>query len=368
MSASIIYSVSASDNRHNKIISGRIGSPLAALVILVSMITFHNAQSQSLNTALRIGSSGYDAGEDIVLDAAGNSYVTGRFSGTADFDPGAGVFNLTSAGGEDAFVAKYTATGQLSWAIGFGGTSGDLGHGIGLDAAGNVYVMGRFVGTVDVDPSGTFNLTSNGGLDTFVAKYTTSGTLLWAFAFGGTLDDAGEDLAVDPAGNVYLTGGIQGTVDFDPGPGVTEFTSSGDLDIFRAKYSTAGALLWAYVAPDALQDNQRGFRMVVDAAGYSYVTGWFKRNPVVGNVNGEQIISNGESDAWIGKFDSAGNNGTSGSPSPWTTPATRLAAGLSRTQSISTPAPVCSTFRGMRSTMVISPNTIHQATWCGLSC
>ncbi|MEZ4702244.1 MAG: PKD domain-containing protein [Rhodothermales bacterium] len=264
------------------------------------------ANGQTLDYFARMGSSSYDAGEDLVLDAAGNTYLTGRFMNTVDFDPGPGIFNLTSAGGEDVFVASYDASGGFRWALGFGDTGADLGHGIALDAAGNVYVMGRFTGTADLDPDGVHTITSNGELDTFVAKYTNDGHFVWGFSFGGEIDDAGEDIAVDPSGQVYLTGGIQGTVDFDPGPGVAEFTSTGDLDIFRVKYSTDGEYLWAYVAPDAQIDNQRGFRMVVDDAGYSYVTGWFKRNPVVGTTGGEQIHSNGESDAWIGKFDPDG--------------------------------------------------------------
>jgi PKD repeat protein len=287
------------------------GTPWRVAPILSVIFALHAiiqpVAGQTLDQAIRVGGTGYDAGEDIDLDASGNSYVTGRFSGAADFDPGAGTFNLTSAGGEDVFVAKYSTAGQLQWAFGIGETGTDLGHGIGLDGNGHIYVSGRFTGTVDFNPQGTFNLTSAGGLDNFVAKYTVDGTFLWAIRYGGLEDDAGEDHAVDPAGNVYVTGGIQGTVDFDPGPGVTEFTSSGDLDIYRAKYDPNGSLVWAYVAPASTNDNQRGFRLVSDAVGYTYITGWFKNSPQVDNVGGGTITSNGESDAWIGKFDPAGN-------------------------------------------------------------
>ena len=129
--------------------------------------------------AKRLGGASSDYGYSIAVDSSGNVYTTGYFEGTADFDPGAGTSNLTSAGSGDVFVSKLDSSGALVWAKGFGGTSNDRGQSIAVDSSGNVYTTGYFAGTVDFDPgAGTSNLTSAGGDDVFVLKLTSSGEAL----------------------------------------------------------------------------------------------------------------------------------------------------------------------------------------------
>ena len=93
--------------------------------------------------------------------------------------------------------AQFTA----QWVNGIGSTGGDIAYGIATDANGNVIITGNFSNTVDFDPGpGTFNLTANNG-DGFIAKYSATGSFLWAFALGGSDSDIGEALATDAAGN-----------------------------------------------------------------------------------------------------------------------------------------------------------------------
>ncbi len=133
--------------------------------------------------------------------------------------------------------------GALLWAIGMGGTGSDLGSDVEVDAAGNVVVTGRFSTSVDFDPgAGQTVLTTKGGTDAFVARYTTAGALDWVRQFGGSLGDAGNGVDLDAAGNVVVTGYFSGTVDFDPGTGVSNLTSAGDNDIFVVELSAAGGL------------------------------------------------------------------------------------------------------------------------------
>lgn len=102
---------------------------------------------------------------------SGNVYVTGVFQGTVDFDTGPSTYNLTSAGDKDVFVAKYSATGTLVWAISLGGTGTDTGNGIAVSSSGNVYVVGGFSNTATFGSgSATVSLTSAGSTDAFVAK------------------------------------------------------------------------------------------------------------------------------------------------------------------------------------------------------
>jgi hypothetical protein len=117
------------------------------------------------------GSSGTEAGYDVAVDGQGNVYTAGYFQGTADFDPGAGTVNLTSAGFEDVFVSKLDPFGNFVWAKRMGDSGRDEGHGVAVDGQGSVYTTGFFEGKVDFDPgAGTFSLTSAGSADVFVSK------------------------------------------------------------------------------------------------------------------------------------------------------------------------------------------------------
>jgi hypothetical protein len=106
-------------------------------------------------------SSGITFGSNTATDADGNIYSTGTFTGTFDADPGAGTFNLVSAGGDDIYVRKLDSGGNFVWAKQFGSTGVDQGHYISIDGSDNIDVIGTFSGTVDFDPgAGTNNLTS----------------------------------------------------------------------------------------------------------------------------------------------------------------------------------------------------------------
>src|SRR5690606_23904636 len=141
--------------------------------------------------------------------------------GTVDFDPGVGVYNLTSLGYDDIFIQKLDSNGDFLWAKRMGSTGSNIGHSIAVDTAGNVYTTGTFGGTVDFDPGvGTFNLTSAGGVDIFIQKLDSNGDFLWAKRMGGIGREQGSSITIDALGNVYTTGSFEEEVDFDPGVGI----------------------------------------------------------------------------------------------------------------------------------------------------
>jgi hypothetical protein len=179
-----------------------------------------------------------------------------------------------------------------------GGTNSSGGSGLAVDSAGNAFVTGHFVGTAAF---GTTNLTSAGQGDMFAAKYDTTGTLLWVAQAGGTNFANGSGIAADGTGNCYVTGAFSGVAWFGP----TEVVGSlafANSDIFVAKYDASGNLLWVRHAGGG-QDGGSG--IAVDPNGNSYVTGGLSYNATFGNVtlggyDSRTII-------FLVKYDTAGN-------------------------------------------------------------
>src|SRR5690606_11782523 len=123
--------------------------------------------------------------------------------------------------------------GTYIWVKSLGGQSTNLGKDIVLDAAANVYVTGFFQGTADLNPGrGMNNCTSNGGCDIFVLKLDVNGTYVWAKTMGGSGDDFGNGITIDPSGHLYTVGEFSNTVDFDPNAGVVNLSSNGSYDVF----------------------------------------------------------------------------------------------------------------------------------------
>jgi len=258
--------------------------------------------------AKKMGGPAMDQGYSISLDAAGNSYITGYFELTADFDPGPGVYNLTSVGSMDIFVAKLDTAGNFEWAVSMGASGIDKGYSVSADAAGNVYATGYFVGTVDFDPSaGTYNLTA-ADYDGFISKLDPSGNLLWAKQINSNSYLYSFSVDIDGAGNVYTTGSFAGTGDFDPGAGVFNLTSSGNIsmDIFILKLNAAGNFIWAKKMDGNGTDHGRSIHC--DAFGNVYTSGNFSGSVDFDPGAGSFLLTSAAAyDIFISKLDSAGN-------------------------------------------------------------
>ncbi len=256
--------------------------------------------------AKSMGGTSDDNGLSLALDASGNVYTTGYFFGTADFDPGAPIFNLISLGDEDIFISKLDASGNFVWAKSMGGTLGDISNAIEIDASGNIYTTGVFQGTTDFDPGiGTFTIAGSLNGDVYVSKWNSSGNFTWAQSFSGTVGDNGTSIALDATG-VYVSGYFSATVDFDPGPGVSNLISNGNQDIFIAKLSVSGIYIWAKNIGGS--NNDFGNSIKVDGLGNVYTTGGFDGtvdfDPGVGTST---ITSSGGTDVFISKLNVFGN-------------------------------------------------------------
>ena len=238
-----------------------------------------NPTGSALVYAGFLGGSGIDVGNGIAVDGAGNAYVTGETSSAAaTFPETTGVFQAANGGDIDAFVAKVNPTGSALVYAGFlGGSGDDVGHGIAVDGAGNAYVTGYTTSTAATFPetTGVFQAANGGGIDAFVAKVNPAGSaLVYAGFLGGSGDDVGHGIAVDGAGNAYVTGSTDSAADtFPETTGVFQAANGGGDDAFVAKVNPTGsALVYAGFLGGSGFDLGNG--IAVDGAGNAYVTGY----------------------------------------------------------------------------------------------
>jgi|LakMenEpi03Aug12_release.lakeMendotaPanAssembly.Ray.scaffolds.fasta_scaffold00005_208 hypothetical protein len=319
--------------------------------------------------AKSVGTSGRETVNSIVLDKLGNLYITGFFEGTADFDPGPGVANLTKVGnGRDFYFAKYDSNGNYIWAKNLGGGNSDVGNSITIDSVGNVHIAGSFFGILDFDlgpgtatlssgvfvaeydangnymwarslPSngfhdalsvkvdalgntyvtgfyqGTMNFdfgantyTINGGNQSiFLAKYDKLGNYKWAKSIGIAGYCEGHEICLDENRNIYLTGTHSGTTDFDPGPSTSTITPAGFGDVFFAKYDSLGNYLWA----KSIGNNgwQESYTIVTDKNKSIYLSGYYTGAMDFDPSSGAATMSTTASgpDIFLAKYDSIGN-------------------------------------------------------------
>jgi hypothetical protein len=184
------------------------------------------------------------------------------------------------------------------WAVPAGGANGDTGSAIAVDGAGNSYVTGTFRGPAIFGTNAVSGAVTNSNDDVFVAKYDPEGNPLWIRTAGGTGTDNGNGIAVDTAGSCYVTGNFEGTARF----GSTNLTAVGWYDVFAAKYDRDGNLLWVTQAGGTSYDV--GSAIAVDKDQESYVAGYYQNTAWFG----ANVLTNGiNSDAFTAKLDAAGN-------------------------------------------------------------
>jgi gliding motility-associated-like protein len=251
-----------------------------------------------------------ETGSGVGIDNNNNVLVTGYFASPADFDPSSSSAILYAANGP-LFVAKYSENGQYQWAFNTGQPGVDnAGWDVVADNANNVIVTGFFQGSnIDFNPSSTaiFPLSSNGSQDIFLAKYDPAGAFIWAFNAGGSSIDVGRVLAVNSTNEIYVGGDYgSSTMDISPGSSTTLLTGSGSGDIFLAKYSSGGQLIWGFDLGASgtengwaidLDDNQN----ILIAGTFSGTNVDFNPSPATANLTAQ-----GSGDGVIAKYNPAG--------------------------------------------------------------
>ncbi len=261
-----------------------------------------NASGTALLYATYIGGNGQDNASSIAVDAAGNAYVTG-FTASPNF-PVKDALQATNRGTSNAFIMKLNAVGAAVYATFLGGGGNDTGTGIALDAAGNVYVAG-------ITTSPNFPLLNatqarlQGATDLFIAKVNAAGKqLLFSTYLGGTGSDAAMSMALDAAGNLYLTG-VTTSRDLPVVNALQQRHGGGFFDGFAAKVNTINHEL-GYLTYFGGSGEDRCFRLAVDAAGNAYVVG-DSDSANLPTANALQSVLGGSADAFVAKVSPAGS-------------------------------------------------------------
>ncbi|MBP9069903.1 MAG: SBBP repeat-containing protein, partial [Bacteroidia bacterium] len=197
---------------------------------------------------------------------------------------------------------------NLMWAKSVGGVDPDEGLNVVTDATGNIYTVGTFSGTADLDPgASTLNFTSIGEEDVYVIKQNSVGGLIWAKTFGGTNTDIPAGVGVDNSGNVYISGTYGGAIDLDPSAATFSFFT-GSIEVFVSKLDASGNFVWGVSMGSGAND--RATAMKVDGSGNVYTTGSFEGmmdfDPGAGTFNITPFGSGG-TDVFVSKLNANGN-------------------------------------------------------------
>ena len=252
-------------------------------------------------SAVGFGAPSLTAGA-VAVDAAGDSFVAGYFSGSVNLNPGPGVTTLTASGNRDIYLAEYSKSAALLWAKDLPSSAGytSQANAIALDTAGNIVLTGAFTGSPNFNPGGlggTLSATA-GRTDAFAAKFTPTGGFLWADRFEGTGVDQGNSVAVDALGNALVTGSYVGSTAF----GTTTLTGT-TASPFVTKIDALGNVLWATGFAGNYSDT--GMHIGVDAAGDAFVGGSYSGTMTAGSTT--LSLPYGASSAFVAKLTPAGS-------------------------------------------------------------
>lgn len=253
---------------------GRILTPRSEM----DMIVVKYQPNGSILWIKQIGDTGGSNAESIAIGKDGNIYITGTIRrGIIDSVAGRALidsFELSSTGDSDMFIMVIDPSGEVVRAIQSGSSGEVRGEGIAVDSAGNCYVTGIFKGRF-----GNTKVLSAGNEDIFIAKYDNRGHQQWVQGIGGPAQDESTDIAVDQDGNCYVTGSLEKEVNHD----TLKTSPERFWNFFLAKYDSKGTLLWLHHGlGNTSYSKSIGYSVAVDAKRNSYVTGGFTSELILG--------------------------------------------------------------------------------------
>lgn len=297
------------DNNNNIYIIGTFNSPTLTIdTTTLTNLGNYDAfiakfdENGNLIWAKSIAGNNIDVGTSLSIDNSGNVFVSGHYSSSSIVIDTITLNNSEASEtviDHDVFFAKFDSLGNVIWAKTAGGTLTDQIKSITTDTFGNLFISG-FFGSPTIS-FGTTNLTNtNNYYDVFIAKYNSSGTFQWAKKAGGTNYDYARSLVTDNLGDLYITGYFESpTITF----GTTTHTNLGYSNIFLAKYTSTGNVVWSKTAGN--NDTNFTTSIAKDSNNNIYITGGFSSSITFGSQ--PQLTCQGYYDIFVAKYDSMGN-------------------------------------------------------------
>ncbi len=275
---------------------------LLPLFVIIFGIHFHSSAQNYRLWASYYGGSDFDAAENITTDVFGNVYITGETASLTGIASG-GAYQTANGGGYDAYVVKFNQFGVRQWATYFGGTGSDYSYGVKTDGVGNVYITGYTSSQNGIATPGAYQTNFNGVTEAFLAKFSPTGSLLWGTYYGGSDYEEAVALALDPLGNIYITGYTQSTNVFSS-PGAHQSSNAGSTDAFLAKFDPSGNRLWGTFYGGI--DDDYAADVAVDIFGNVFISGSSPSVSGIATAGGFQNSNAGFADAFLVKFNSTG--------------------------------------------------------------
>ena len=271
-----------------------------------AFVTKLNPTGSGVVYSTYLGGSGEDQGLGIAVDNIPNAYVTGRTNST-DFPTTPGAFDTTHNEGEDAFVTKLDPTGSaLVYSTYLGGRAQDSGNGIAVDGASNAYVIGTTISVDFPTTAGAFDTMLDNG-DAFVTKLNATGSapLVYSTFLGGSGNDFGNAIALDPTGDAYLTGQTS-SPDFPTTPTAFDSTLGGTNDAFVTRLLASGSAL-VYSTFLGGSNVDFGLGIALDSSNNAYVTGQTESPDFPTTPGAFDTTLGGPLDAFVTKLNSTGS-------------------------------------------------------------
>lgn len=246
-----------------------------------------------------VGGVDEDRGEDVINDKEGNVITVSIYQSTFNF----GGSTLSASGQFNTLFTKFDSSGNLVWKISLGQGSYNEARGVSIDSNDDIVVSGASTGSVNFNPLGTATNVNTTGA--YLAKYHSTGLLVWERSITGSLVSGGSEVCVDGNNNIYIAGAYTSSMSFSGG---SSLNSTGNQDLFIAQYSSSGNFNWAKDIGGA-GASAYSYRLAASKDNNVYITGYFTGtidfNP---DPSAKANVSDhGQRDLFVAKYNQAGN-------------------------------------------------------------
>jgi len=266
------------------------------------------------------GGTGDEYIRAIALDKNGDLYVTGKCTNTTIMTAGAHQTNY-GGGTSDAFLAKFSGTGQRLWATYYGGTGEDIGNSVTCDTNGCVYIAGFTTSINNISTVGAHQTINGGSQDCFLTKFYPNGQRHWATYYGGSNTEYNTYVNCSKNNNVYICGTTYSINNIASGPGVFQSQLANNGDAFYARFDTTGQRLYGtYYGGNS---GESTYAITTDKNENIYITGTSGSTDTIASTGSYQTTLNGPSDCFIVKFNNQDQKlwgtyyGGNNTESPW---------------------------------------------------